>query len=297
MTVSLPVNPNYTNNAAGTFGISWDGLIQGTTYPDPATRYALRGGYLLNTETVPMWGGVGIFVDVPGVSGGPVIAQGGGVGRATSISSTYPLLGFSVFDQAYGMINSPTSPVPLVGSYGQVMYYLLGSGARLSVAMDAALTSLEGGLINAQVSWDFVNQRLIPYVASYAGDTITAATWNSTTGVITFTVTTGSELSVGSDFTVNGVVATAVGANGLSYNGTWKAISPTSTTTVTVQGVAGTANNPGTYSSGGTIPAGGGALACKIERTYATNCMTVSGPDANSNYTWNRNGAAAVILI
>ena len=103
MTASLSVSPTSTNTATGTFGVTWDGLVQGTAYPDPETRYALRSGWLSNNETIPMWGGVGLYVDVPGVSGGPLIAQGCQVGRATSESN---LLGFSVFDQAYGMVNN-----------------------------------------------------------------------------------------------------------------------------------------------------------------------------------------------
>lgn len=280
-------NPTLTNNASGSFGVTWDGVTQGTAYPDPETRFALRGGYLLNTETIPMWGGVGIFCEVPGVSGGPNISQGDGVGRATGITGSYPLLGFSVFDQAYGMVNSPTSPVQLIGSYGQVMYYLLGSGARIAVAMDPALVSLEGGLINANVSWDFNQQRLIPYVAAYPANALTNATWASTGGgQVTFTTTTPHGVTVGSDFTISGAVPTA-------YNGDYTAITGTTGSTL----VAALATNPGLLTTDGTLVAGGGALVCKIERVYASNCMTVNQPDANNNVSWNCNGAAAVILI
>ena len=302
MSANITITPNVTTNAAGTFGISWDGLIQGTAYPDPSTRFALVGGILSSTETLPMWGGVGVYEDIPPAftapSPGSPIALGGNVGRALSITGgTKNLTGFSAFDQEYGAINTPQSPVPLVGSYGQVMMWRLGSGARFVVAMNAALVSLQGGLITQAVSWDFTVQELIPYVAAYSADTVSNATWNSTTGLVTITLGSGGELAVGDQFTLTGIVSTSPGSNGLSYNGTFVAAAGTTGTTLTYQGLPGSANNPGTYSSGGALPAGGGALPCKILRTYASGCMTVNQPDSNGNVSWNRNGAAAVIQI
>jgi hypothetical protein len=224
---------------------------------------------------------------------GTPIALGGSVGRATSLSN---LTGFSVFDQAYGMINTPQSPVPTVGSYGQVMFFRLGSGARLAIAMAPSLVSLEGELITTQVSWDFSAQQLVPYAPAYASTTLTGASWASTSGgQITYTGLSNnltSELSAGSVVDISGVVST--GGTGLGYNGTFVVVSVTSSTLV-VTFLA--ASSPGTYSSGGTIAGGGGALACKIIRVKTTNCMTVNPPDVNGNVSWNRNGACAVIVI
>ena len=289
MTASVPVSPTITNNAVGSFGVTWDGLVQGTANPDPETRYALRGGFLSNNETIPMWGGVGIYVEVPGVTGGPIISQGAQVGRATSLASTYPLLGFSVFDQAYGMVNSPVSPVPLIGSYGQVMYYLLGSGARIAVACDPALVSLEGEMINTAVSWDFTNQLLI---ASLAGITITTgSTYNNTTGVITL-ILPSTGFSAGDSLTLSSLTGTGAYA---SLDGTWTVLTVTGTTGATLQGPIGVGASTIT---GGTATVGGiasGVLPVKVERVYTSNCMTVNW--ATPNATWNRNGSAAVILI
>ena len=312
MTANLTFNPTLTTSAPGTFGVTWDGLITGTAYPDPSTRFNLSSGVLLNSETIPMWGGVGIYEDVPPAAtftdtlGGSLstpIALGGGVGRANIIAYTNAtsksLAGFSVFDQAYGMINFPQSPVPQIGSYGQVMFYRLGSGARIALPINAALaTTLQQGQTTQPVSWDFNNQVIIPYVAAYSADVITNATWNSTTGVVTITLTTGGELAVGDVFTISGIVVTGQGSNGVSYNGTFTAISPTSTTTLTYQGLAGTNNNPGTYSSGGSLLAGGGAIpGAKILRTYASGCMTPVYNASTGFLTWNYNGPAAIIAL
>jgi hypothetical protein len=297
---ALQLNPNITTSAPGTFGVSWDGLCQGTAYPDPSTRYNLSAGVLSNSETLPMWGGVGIYEDVPpAVSGvglgselGTPVALGGLVGRATGLTT---LTGFSVFDQAYGMINSPQSPVPTIGSYGQVMFYRLGSGARIVVQMAPSLISLEGGLITAQVSWDYTNQALVPYTPAYNAVTITGATWASTSGgQTTFTVGTNltAVLSAGSVIDVSGVVST--GGTGVGFNGNFVVVSVGATTVVVTQAAA---SSPGTYSSGGTIAAGGGALPCKILRTYATGCMTVNYNSTTGFASWNYSGAAAVIAL
>lgn len=295
MTANLSFNPNLTTTAAGTFNISSVGLVQGTAYPDPATRFALSGGILDTTETLPMWGGVGVYEKVPGVAGGPGSVLGGVIGRATLLTGSKALTAFSVFDQAYGMINSPQSPVPLAGSGSQVMYYRLGSSARIAVACDPVLVSLEGGLVTQQVSWDFVNQRLVPYTPAYSTVTITGATWASTAGgQATFTVSTDltAVLVAGDDINVVGVVST--GGSGLGYNGSFTVVSVTSTTVVVVYALAG---SPGTYSSGGTIVAGGGALNVEILDVSIGNSQVVTYTAATGFATWNYSGSAAVILV
>ena len=50
------------------------------------------------------------------------------------------------------MINTPESEVQLAGSGGQVMYYRIGSRARIAVACDPNLISLRGGLIYVGVT-------------------------------------------------------------------------------------------------------------------------------------------------
>jgi hypothetical protein len=206
------------------------------------------------------------------------------------------------------MIMSPQSPVPLAASGMQVNYYPLGSKARIPLAIDPALVDLEGYFTGSLVTWDFVNQRLIPYVAAYSQDVITGASWNSTTGLVTLTLTTGGELAVGDDFTVSGIVSTGAGANVPNgYNGSFTAAAGTTSTTLTYQGAAGSANNPGTYSSGGLLNPGGGAigrgvtgggiLPISILEVQVGNSMTVSYSATTGFYTWNRSGSVAVAQI
>lgn len=295
MAANISFNPSLTTNAQGTFNTTSTGLVQGTAYPDPATRFALTGGILASDETIPMWGGVGLYEFIPGVSGGPVVSLGCVVGRATLLTGAKALSGFSVFDQAYGMITSPQSTVPLIGSTGQVMYYRLGSRARVAVACDPSLISLQGGLVTQQVSWDFTLQRLIPFSGGYPATTITGAVWASTAGgQTTFTVGTDltSFINAGDDINVAGVVST--GGTGLGFNGAFTVVSITSTTIVVTQAAA---SSPGTYSSGGTVLAGGGALNVEVLDVQSSNCQTVSYSTATNFANWNYNGACAVILI
>lgn len=293
MTAQPGFNPSATTNAAGSFNTSSIGLVQGTYYEDPVTRYALASGFLLNAETLPMWGGVAVYGDVPvGASGGtaPMTSQGLGLGRATGISGSKQILGFSVFNQAYGMYNTPQSPVPLAGSYNQVMYLPLGCEGRLVVACDPGLTSLRGGNVLANVSWDWVNQLLIPYTGTL---TISSGTYNNTTGVVSLTMSAAVTFDAGDSIVVSSLTGTGAYA---SLDGTFTSTVVSGTN---VQYNAGAGLGAATI-TGGSLTLGSGAsvaLAVKVLDVQSTNCMTVQYNAATANATWNRNGACAVIQI
>lgn len=298
MSAQIAFNPFVTTNATGSFNATSAGAIQGFALDDPATRYALSGGYLASDETLPMWGGVGIYEDVPSDTVGlPNPSLGGKIGRALTLTAQAAgqMTGFSVFNQNYAAVNTPQSPVPLIGSGGQVNFYRFGSGARVPVAIDPALVNLEGGLTTQLVSWDFVGQRLIAYSPTYAANTITGAVWASTSGGrTTFTVSSDPTaiLTAGDLINVSGVVSTS--GTGVGFNGPFVVVSTTSTTIVVTQVAA---SSPGTYSSGGSVLAGGGALPVKVLGVQVANSMTVSYDSATGFATWNRSGSTATLLI
>ena len=292
MTANVSFNPYLTTvGNTGLFNATSTGLRQGTAYPDPSTRWGLRGGLLAAAETLPMWGGVGIYESVPGGSGNPSYSLGPIVGRATGLTGSYALAGFSVFDGAYGMVTSPQSTVPLIGSYGQVMSYQLGSRARIAVACDPVLVDLRGGPIGAQVSWDFVNQILVPYVGTL---TISSGTYNNTTGVVVLTMSAPITFGPGDAI----VVSTLTGSGAYAaLDGTWTAIATTSGSTVTYNAGAG---HGAAAITGGSLVLGSGsdqALPCAVLDVQATNCETVQYSASTGFATWNYNGAAAVIQI
>jgi hypothetical protein len=185
---SIAFNPWATTVAPGLFLTQAEGLVAGTFFDDPAKRFSLAGGVLAASETLPMWGGVGIGEYIPTTGKDP---RGSQIKRATAQAN---LTGFSVFNQNGAAISSPQSPVPQTLSGGQVNFFRLGSGAKLALAIDPALVTDDGGLITQQVSWDFTNQKIVAYdtvaalpikilsiqtaqVMTVAFDGVNAATW------------------------------------------------------------------------------------------------------------------------
>lgn len=295
---SVSFNPTVTTNGAGLFNVDSVGLVQGTLYDDPATRFALTGGYVEPNETLPMWGGIGVSEFVPpGASGTTTaisVTLGPALKRATSVtapttgqSNNGALGGFTVFNQSHNMINSPQSPVPVALVGNTINYVRLGSGSRVAVAIDPALVDLEAYLTNSLVSWDFVAQKLVPYNAAYPANVLTGATWASTAGgQVTFTTTTSHTVAVGADFEISGCAPAG-------YNGFFTAIAGTTGSTL----VTALATNPGSIVTEGTLVAGGGALPCKIMEVQKANSMTVNYDATKNAATWNYTGSCAVILI
>ena len=301
MTATLSFNPFVATNAVGSFNIDTGGGFQGTFMDDPAIRNALAGGILATTETIPMWGGVGIseLVPTPGSATLPNSTLGGIISRATTqtAASAGQLTGFSVFNQAHSMVNSPQSPVPLAGSGNLVNFFRLGSGARIWVAMDPSLVTLENSIITTQVSWDFNNQVLQPYDASTATYSITSLTWASTNGGQTTVVAAVATpvAGVGDVINISGATNTGTGgATAVNGNFTVTAFTDNQHFVIAAPAASGVI---GTIA--GTIVAnyGVGALVCKILDINIGNSMTVTYNASTGFATWNRSGSAALILI
>jgi hypothetical protein len=175
MVANIAFNPLLQTNAAGMFTIESDGFVVGTAMPDPAARFALSGGWLATAETLPMYGGLAISENIP-QERPPVsrtdIALGGIIARGTVAPATGgagAITGFSVFDQNYAAVNTPQSPVPVVGSGGLVNFYRLGSLARVALAADPALAAaVETGTtpITVPLYWDVTNLRVTATVGT-----------------------------------------------------------------------------------------------------------------------------------
>jgi hypothetical protein len=299
MVANVPFNPYVTTSALGSFNITSAGLVQGMPLDDPTARFALSGGILATTETLPMWGGVGISEAVPGATGGPATSLGGIITRATTLTQTSAngLTGFSVFSQNYAAINSPQSPVPLIGSGGMVNFYRLGSGARIPVAIDPSLVSLEGEIITTQVSWDFNNQVLQPYDASSATYSLTSITSSYANGVYTMVVVGAVATpvgGVGDVINVGGVTSTGAAL----VNGNQVVTAFTDNEHFTFQ-VAAASGAIATGSLAGTLVLnyGTGALNVRILGVEVGNSMTVQYNPVTGFYNWNRIGSCAIILI
>ncbi len=283
-------NPALTTTASGLFSVQSTGFIQGTFVDDPAIRYELAGGVLASTETIPMWGGVGISEAIPTEPGNVL---GGNITRATNLSAhtAGQLTGFSVFNQASNWIISTSSPVPTASPPMGVPFFRLGSGARLRLACDPALATLDASVITSQVSWDFVNQKLVPFLGTL---TISSGTYVSGTGVVTLTMSAPITFSPGDAVIVSALTGTGAFA---SLNGTFTALAGTTGSTVVYN--AGSGLGAATI-TGGSLTLGSGAsvaLPCLVLDILASGCKTVVYDPVTKLTTWNNNGAAAMIVI
>ncbi len=292
---NISFNPAVTTNATGSFNTQSDGYMVGSAMPDPAARYQLAGGVLASTETLPMFGGVGISEAVGGAAGGPVAQLGSSITRASTLAAATAgqLTGFSVFDQNYAAIQTPQSQVPQVGSGGLVNFYRLGSKARVPLAVAGGLAALlAGGLTTQAVTWDFVNQQLVPLESTFSAATITGAVWSSANGgQVVFTVGTNltSNLAPGDNVVVSGVTPAA-------YNGSWSVLAVTSAT-VTVSLPLSSA--PAAYVSGGTLGpiVTSSALPVTILDVNIGNSLVPVYTAATGFTNWNRSGNAALVLL
>jgi len=279
MAANISFNPLITTTASGSFSVQSDGYIQGVFLDDPSLRFELAGGILGSTETLPMWGGVGVSESLPSASAVPQL--GSVLTRATVLTG---LTGFSVFNQASAWVLTPQSRVPTAGIGATVPFLRLGSGMRLAVQCDPSLVSLDGGLVTQQVSWDFGGQRLVPYVAAYPANVITAASWSA--NAVTYTTTTAHGVGVGDDFSISGMTPAG-------YNGSFTAIAGTTGSTL----VASMAVNPGSATVFGTLLAGGGALPVKVLDVAIGNSKIVSYDAVNNYANWINSGSTAIILL
>lgn len=307
MPATLPFNWQNTTNAAGSFYSQSGGFVQGFAMDDPANMFNLTGGAVSPNETICMYGGIAINdVTLPNTGSNPPIAPlGPYLTRATNVTANTAgsVTGFTVFNQAHSGLITPQNNVPLFPSYANLNYYRLGSNMRIPVACSASMSSNEGASINQQVSWDFANQQLIPYVAAWAAvaaSGISSATYTSSTGILSMTFGT-APFGAGVASTNNGVFITIGGLTGTgvaALNGTWPITSTgTSGTVINVQAPSGL----GTLSitaSGGTLAAGGGALNVRLIEVLVGGCFTVPPVlSATTFVNYNTNGNAALILI
>jgi hypothetical protein len=291
MVATLANNPYATTVGHGLFlGATAEGLVQGTAYPDPSATFQLRRGWLSSTETLPMWGGCAIYEFIPGGAGvTPMQALGVQVGRATSLTGgAKPIMGFSTFDQSYGSVGNPSSPVPLAASFGQVMSYRLGSGVRLAVACDPGLVSAQGATIFPPVTWDLVNQLLIPSTNL----TVSIGSYVGGTGVVTLNTTVNHGLNPGDSVTVSGITGT--GANLAAVNGTFTLIAPTGANQLVYQIAPGLTI---TTITGGAATTGAPLTNIAVLEVQSSNCVNVAYNAAQNTAAWNYNGACAVIQI
>jgi hypothetical protein len=285
MALNTPFYPYATTNAQGSFSVQSAGYVQGVYQDAPATRYSLAVGTVSASATRPMWGGMAISESIAPASGYDR-TLGGTIVEASAVAN---ITGFTVFNNAYAWVGSPSSPVPTAGAAGMsVPFFRLGSGIAMS---------LDGSLITSQVSWDFNNQVLQPYDAATATYSVTSATSSYSNGVYTIAIVMAAAspvAGVGDFINISGVTGT--GASLVNGNQTVSAF--TDNQHFSIQITAGS-GSIATGALSGTIVLnyGTGALPVKILDINAGNSMTVSYNATTGAATWNRQGYAALIQL
>jgi hypothetical protein len=297
--MSLPFDYITTSNAAGSFTIQTDGIVQGTLMDDPAARWALRSGVINSDEVLPMWGGVGIYEHVPNLAAGnPDNHLGNIIGRATTLTATNAkgLSGFSMFNQTHNAVIDAANPVPRAAPGMTFNYIRLGTGARICVAADPALASLEGGVVGAQVGWDFNAQRLAPFTntATYA---ITSAVWAADNGgELTIVMTVPSTVgAVGDSVTISGATNTGTGG-AAAINQTFLVTEFTDASNFVLAAPAAVGVY-GTIAGSPVVVEGTGALACRVDAILPGNSMIVAYNGLTTRSVWNYSGTGAIITI
>lgn len=301
MANTVSVNPMATTNAAGSFSTQSNGLVQGAYMDSPNARYSLAGGILAANETIPMWGGVGVYANVPALGSSSTSAGnelGPVIGRATTVTANAAkqLLGFSTFNQATAWISTPQSPVPTAGSNMTVPYFPLGSGARIAVQCNPSLAaSLIGNSIGQAVYWDFNAQELV--ATASATYSVTSLTWSATNGgqVAVVAAAATPVAGVGDNFTLAGATNTGTGAvssiNTVHQVNTW-----TNSQNFTFL-LPGDSSVWGTLGGTITLVYSEGALAVRVLQVQQGNSKVVVWDPVNQVATWNNSGTAALIQI
>jgi hypothetical protein len=164
--MSLTYNPAQVTVASNTFYDTSNGAIQGFFQDDPAIRFQLRSGLVAAAQTTPLWGGMGISVNLPNKAV-EALSFKAGLSLATSEAN---LMGFTVWNQSLATILNPSvsNPIPQAGGGtgtnpgGAINFFLLGSQAQIWVQCSSTVAgALAAGAYNQAVYWDYTNQVLL----------------------------------------------------------------------------------------------------------------------------------------
>jgi len=186
---NISFNPALTTSPQHSFLVETEGYIQGSLFDDdPAIRLSLFSGLIAAGVTQPVWGGMALSETVPTAN-----ANQFGANLLLATAETN-VTAFSMYNQAYSSMIVPGNSAPIAVAGNTTTYFKLKSNAQIVVQCSAALvTAVEAGFTNQQVSWDFVNQMLIPFSTTALPVQIQRVntnskiiSYNSSTGAVTW---------------------------------------------------------------------------------------------------------------
>lgn len=146
---NISFNPALTTQPQNSFQLETQGYIQGLTQDDPTSRMWLSAGQVASGVAQPMWGGMGVSVQVGGLnSNGQSLAS-------LALATSTQIQGFTVFDQAINMQIIPGNSVPVAVAGQSMAYYGFGTNARIPVPVAAgSVAALETAYTNTTLYWD-----------------------------------------------------------------------------------------------------------------------------------------------
>lgn len=152
MAANVSFNPALMTSAQNTFLLETQGWIQGITQDDPVSRMYLTSGILDSGISQIVWGGMGIIYNTAQLATDN--RQGPDIKLATSSS----ISGFTVFDQAISMTQTPGNTVPTAVAGQSIAFYTFGSKARIPLPLaSGVISNLEGVVPTTQLYWDPTN--------------------------------------------------------------------------------------------------------------------------------------------
>ena len=152
MAANVSFNPALMTGAQNAFLLETQGWIQGITQDDPVSRMYLTSGILDSGISQIVWGGMGIIYNTAQLATDN--RQGPDIKLATSSS----ISGFTVFDQAISMTQTPGNTVPTAVAGQSIAFYTFGSKARIPLPLaSGVISNLEGVVPTTQLYWDATN--------------------------------------------------------------------------------------------------------------------------------------------
>ena len=181
---NITFNPSLTSAPQNSFLLQTEGYVQGAFVDDPSSRMYLAGGIIAASVTQPMWGGMAISENIPALNSNQM-------GATIGIAATAGVIaGFSVFNQGYNGILTPNS-VPQYAAGMTLMYFRLGSDARIAVQCDANVAAaVDGNATNTPIYWNFTTQSLT--ATAGVAIQVKVLSVNSNSKVVSYNATTGA---------------------------------------------------------------------------------------------------------
>lgn len=134
--MSFTLNPSTVTNAKGLFYTQSVGFLQGAMEDDPATRYQLQSALVGTAAT--LYGGLAVTSVLPAAASAATEFRSVLLRATAAWGSGSGIMGFAVFNQSAGLLQTPQSPVPSAQANMGINWAAFYSGIRVAVQCSQA---------------------------------------------------------------------------------------------------------------------------------------------------------------